>query len=240
MFFCNFHVHIPIEKHTPLHTIYLQTPLHCNCSDIYICTWSLSASFHYLEPDLERGGLEWMPNDWNERGTKCTWKSYFELKPRSTLSDTVTHRVSMLLRTAAHTTIALLSRQTHTDVCNMNPACTWVFTALIQTDPSCITNHQFTLKYLPTDKSHLSPWPIIRHNITLSIFFLIWRPKLGIHRRQVISLRTSSVCNDKSIWTGNPGSVARVIHHFHSFVIKYLFSLFAGGQNSVTFMVTSA
>lgn len=68
----------------------LQTFLCCNWSDIYICTWSLSASFHYLEPDLERWRLDWMPHDWNECRTKCTWKSYFVSKLSCTPYDRVT------------------------------------------------------------------------------------------------------------------------------------------------------
>lgn len=83
-----------ISMNTPSYTVCLQTSLLCNCSDIYICTWSLSASFHYLEPDLERGGLDWVLDDRNEHGTKCTWKGYFESKPSSASSDRVTHKVS--------------------------------------------------------------------------------------------------------------------------------------------------
>ena len=94
----NVHTHTPIQKLTLAHTVCLQTSLYRNCSDIYICTWSLSASFHYLEPDLERGRLEWMVDDWNERRIKCTWKSYSESKPCSLLSDRVTYRVSVLER----------------------------------------------------------------------------------------------------------------------------------------------
>lgn len=85
--------HTPIQQHTSSHTVCLQTSLHHNCSDIYICTWSLSASFHYLEPNLERGGPEWMAGDWNKCGTKYTWKSHSESKLSSLPSDRVTHSV---------------------------------------------------------------------------------------------------------------------------------------------------
>lgn len=37
----------------------------------------------------------------------------------------------------------------------------------------------------------------------------------------------------QSIWPGNLGSTALSIDHLQSFVIKYLFSLFAGGHSSV-------
>lgn len=92
------HKHTHIYKHTPSHTICLQSSLWHNCSDIYIYTWSLSASFHYLEPDLDRGGQEWKLDDWNECRSKCTWKSYSETKPSSPPSHSITHSMIVLKR----------------------------------------------------------------------------------------------------------------------------------------------
>lgn len=39
----------PTVQSKPSHDVYLQTFLTHNCSDIYICTFSLSASFHYCQ-----------------------------------------------------------------------------------------------------------------------------------------------------------------------------------------------
>lgn len=129
------HTHTCTDAHKPSHIVCLQT-LCCNCSDIYICTWSLSASFHYLEADLERGSREWMPDDRNERGTKCIWKSNFELKPSPcSLSDRVTHRVSVLLRTARCTTrmnVQYRDNQVHVHVA-------WAYMFTTHTD-FCVIN----------------------------------------------------------------------------------------------------
>lgn len=231
------HTHTPIQRHTPLHAVCLQTSLRRNCSDIYICTWSLSASFHYLEPDLERGRLEWMADDWNERESKCTWKSYFESKPSfpsiwqgHSQSVCVAAETPNTPRThkcpARHVNVYNMEARIHTAGRN------WIYTYTGKHgECSCVSNHYTDCEIFQqmTNKHPALP----PHNTIPQCRFHHLFLKAQICRRTVISLRPFYVTMINLSWL----EILAPLHY--PFVIKYLFGLFAGGRSSVMSAVTS-
>lgn len=93
---------------------------------------------------------------------------------------------------------------------------------------------------LPDDKCCLFPHtPLPFYYSTISALSLILKVQIGNLSENGHQSWNFLSCYDKSIWSGNLGSAAPSIDQFHSFVIKYLFSLCAGGHSLVMSTATA-